>query len=66
MSNQPKINLTLSNNDKLFEYAGWLAILVTWFFVLTNYAALPETIPTHFNAAGEADGLKKRGCLVYY
>ena len=35
--------------------AGWLAFIGLWILVLSHYGNLPETIPTHFNAKGEAD-----------
>lgn len=56
MNNRPKKELKLSNNDTLFERIGWLAFFALWILVITNYVSLPNTIPIHFNHAGQVDG----------
>lgn len=56
MEERPKIKLKLSKVDKIFEIAGWLSIISLWGLTITNYANLPETIPTHYNGAGQANG----------
>lgn len=56
MKDRPKLKLQLSPADKLFEILGCISILVIWVFTLTNYSDLPDTIPTHYNENGEADG----------
>jgi uncharacterized membrane protein len=47
-----KLNIT----DKIFEAAGWLAVLAIWVLTISAYSKLPEIIPIHYNGAGEADG----------
>jgi len=55
MNDRPKIKLKLTRTDKVFEILGWILMLVIWALTLSNYATLPETIPIHYNSAGEAD-----------
>jgi len=55
MEERPKIKLELTTADKTFEIIGWLLVISVWGLTITNYANLPETIPTHYNAAGQAD-----------
>lgn len=56
MNNRPKIELKLSKTDILIEVFGWLAFFALWVLVITNYTSLPNTIPIHFNHAGQVDG----------
>lgn len=53
---RPKTKLIPTTSDKLVDLLGWLMLLTLWAFTVINYSNLPETIPTHFNGAGEADG----------
>ena len=64
MSEQPKIKLKLTTTDKAFEVLGWLFILAIWVLTLTNYTNLPDTIPTHFNGAGQADGFGHKAMIL--
>lgn len=52
---RPKINLKLTNLDKGFEIFGWFLLVGVWIFTLINYFGLPQTIPIHYNGAGEVD-----------
>lgn len=56
MKRRPRIKIELTTADKIAEAAGWSILLVSWIWVAIHYAQLPETIPTHFNAAGKVDG----------
>lgn len=56
MEERPIIKLELTTADKTFEIIGWLLIISLWGLIITKYAHLPETIPTHYNGAGQADG----------
>lgn len=55
MEERPEIKLKLSIVDKTLEIIGWLLIISVWSLTITNYANLPETIPTHYDWAGHAD-----------
>ena len=56
MDERPKIKLDLTNTDKVIEFTGWTLLIGTWILAILSFSDLPESIPTHFNGAGEADG----------
>jgi uncharacterized membrane protein len=64
MEERPKIKLELTLSDKTFEIIGWLLICVVWALTITNYKSLPDIIPTHYNAAGIADGFGKKWMIL--
>lgn len=53
--NRPIIKIEFTLNDKLIEIFSWLLFVLMWVIPIISYSLLPDTIPTHFNAAGEAD-----------
>jgi len=55
MEEKPKIKLKLGAADIFLEMLGSLAIVALWGLVISNYSSLPDSIPTHFNAAGSPD-----------
>jgi uncharacterized membrane protein len=57
---QTRIKIELTANDKIVEIIGWFALAAIWAMVITSYPKLPNTIPTHYNAVGEVDGLGNR------
>lgn len=63
MSERPKIKIPLQPADKILEVMGYVALAVFWIFVSYAYSVMPETIPTHFNLAGEADGFGDKGTI---
>jgi uncharacterized membrane protein len=56
METRPKIKSEQTTADRIIEIAGWLSLALIWFITLFFYKKLPATVPTHFNAAGTADG----------
>lgn len=64
MKKRPKIHLELTVIDKLLEIVGWIAVLLMWALLLSQYAKLPEIIPIHFNAAGKADGFGNKATIL--
>jgi uncharacterized membrane protein len=60
MEERPKIHLKLTTVDRAFELIGWLSIMAIWILTITNYNNLPDTIPIHFNGAGQADGFGEK------
>ena len=56
MEERPKVKIELTIADKTFEIIGWLLIISIWGLTIANYANLPDTIPNHYNGAGQADG----------
>jgi uncharacterized membrane protein len=61
---RPKLNIQLTPIDQIFELLGWGVLLALWIWTGTSYSSLPDTIPTHFNAAGEADGFGTKVSIV--
>ena len=61
---RPKLKIQLSPMDQALELLGWGVLLVLWVWTGTSYSSLPDSIPTHFNAAGEADGFGNKASIV--
>lgn len=53
---RPRLKPEFNRQDQAAELIGWSALVCVWLVVLFHYASLPEIIPIHFNAKGEADG----------
>ena len=64
MKNRPRLKLELTTTDKVIEVLGWTVIIGTWVMIFYNYSSLPETIPTHYNAAGEVDGYGNKSHII--
>lgn len=64
MEERPKIKLELTSADKTIEIFGWLLVIAVWALTITNYAILPDTIPTHYNAAGQANGIGGKATIL--
>ncbi len=60
---RPKIKIELRPWDKMMEASGWMLLLAFWLYTFANYPQLPDTIPTHFNALGEADGFGDKSSI---
>ncbi len=61
---RPKLKIQLTTTDQIFELLGWGVLLALWVWTGTSYSSLPDSIPTHFNAAGEADGFGKKASII--
>ncbi|GAP42842.1 hypothetical protein TBC1_11982 [Lentimicrobium saccharophilum] len=48
----------------VLESAGWVVLAATWLFVLISYEHLPYIIPTHFDAAGQADAYGAKSAIL--
>jgi uncharacterized membrane protein len=60
---RPRIKISRTAGDwaiDLFAFAFLVALVA---IPAVNYASLPDTIPTHFNAAGQPDGYGGRDTL---
>lgn len=55
MKNQPVLDLPKSESEIWLDVASWLFVTLGFALALGYYSDLPEQIPTHFNASGEAD-----------
>lgn len=56
MNDHPKVDFPTRNSVKFINILSVLSILGTLIYVIVVYPTLPDTIPSHFNALGEADG----------
>ncbi len=56
MQTRPKLKLELTPVDKTAEIVGWVIMVVVWVITMTNYQNLPDIIPIHYNATGQAEG----------
>jgi uncharacterized membrane protein len=61
---RPKLKIQLTPTDQVFELIGWGVLLALWIWTGMSYSSLPDSIPTHFNAAGEADGFGKKASII--
>ena len=52
---RPRISLSWEPMDLVTEIINITLLILMWSYILMNYSDLPDIIPTHFNAAGEAD-----------
>lgn len=55
MENRPKIEIKLTQTDKVIEAIGYLILVVFWINSIVSFPSLPENIPIHFNGLGEVD-----------
>ena len=60
MGERPKIKLDLTSADKAIEFTGSTLLIGTWILSIICFSDLPESIPTHFNGAGKADGFGEK------
>lgn len=63
MHNRPRIKLEWERPDYMMEIAGWFLLAAAMFVSVYFYPKLPDIIPSHFNAAGEADGWSGKGTI---
>jgi uncharacterized membrane protein len=61
--NRPKLKLTRKPLDWTIEFLAFLFLLIQIVIPIVYYNQLPETIPTHFNGAGQPDGFGSRSTL---
>lgn len=54
--NRPKIELEWTTYDRILEGLAFVGLLFLVLLPMVYYSELPDTIPKHFNARGEADG----------
>jgi len=57
---KPKIEIQLTASDKIIEVTGYVMLAAMWCLVVYFYNNSPDTVPIHFNLAGEADGYGSR------
>ncbi|MEH6747663.1 MAG: DUF1648 domain-containing protein [Maribacter arcticus] len=60
MGEGPKVKLDLTNTDKVIEFTGLTLLIGIWILAILSFSDLPESIPTHYNGAGEVDEFGER------
>jgi len=60
MERRPRIKIEMTITDKAIELIGRLALLTIWVLTISSYSNLPDTIPTHYNGAGQIDGFGRK------
>jgi len=64
MQERPRLKIELTISDKIFEFVGWLLVILVWGLTIMNYSNLPNTIPTHYNALGQADAFGGKASIL--
>lgn len=64
MEERPRIKIELTITDKVFEVLGWFAVLAIWIITIASYSGLPNTIPIHYNGAGQVDGFGEKESIL--
>lgn len=62
-ANRPRLKIKRTTVDWFIEFAAFSFVIILILLPIINYNHLPETIPVHFNAAGEPDGFGSRSTL---
>ncbi|WP_250434037.1 DUF1648 domain-containing protein [Hanstruepera flava] len=57
---RPRIKVPFEGIDIFLELVSITLLLLIWIYVFIEYNNLPETIASHFNAKGEADGYSNK------
>lgn len=60
---RPKIKVPLETLDIIVELINIAILILLVIYTIMNYLELPETIATHFNAKGEADGFGNKSTI---
>lgn len=60
---RPKLKIELDTSDWVIEIVGAFFMILMVGFPIYYFNELPETIPRHFNAAGEPDGFSQKNII---
>lgn len=55
----------MSSLDLKREFPIWVIIIIPIAYLVYIWGSLPETVPIHFNASGEADGWGSKNTLIW-
>jgi len=55
LETRPKISIDLTKVDRMLEVLCIIMLILLWIATIAGFSKLPDQIPTHFNAAGQAD-----------
>ena len=65
MDERPKIKIKYKTADWLFEISAWLIFTILWWLTISNFQGLPDSIPTHYNAAGIPDDYGPKSSVFF-
>lgn len=65
MEAEPKIQIALTPTDKKLEMSSLIALIILWIMTIWSFFILPDTIPIHFNAVGEANGFGAKATIFF-
>ena len=60
---RPKIKVPLEGVDIILDILSATVLILLTAYTVISYSELPETIPSHFNAYGEADGYSNKNMI---
>lgn len=60
MEARPKLTIELTKVDKTLEGLCLIILILLWLGTIAGFSKLPDEIPSHFNAAGQADDYSKK------
>ena len=63
METRPKIKPRLSRLDRALEGLCLVILILLWIGTIAGFSKLPGQIPSHFNAAGQADDYSSKGSI---
>ena len=63
MEVRPKITLKLTKVDTVLEGLCLIILTLLWTGTIAGFSKLPGQIPSHFNAAGEADDFSNKSTI---
>jgi uncharacterized membrane protein len=66
MEKRPKVKLEFTTTDRAVELASWLLLATVWGLALISYGELPDRIPIHYSAVGEADGFGRKENILTF
>jgi len=55
MEARPKLTIELTKVDKTLEGLCLIILILLWTGIIAGFSKLPDEIPSHFNASGQAD-----------
>lgn len=61
---RPKFNIPRTPVELLLQVVAFAGLVMVFFFVIQSWSALPDIIPTHFNAAGQVDSRGSKSTLL--
>lgn len=60
MEARPNIKIELSNIDKILEILCLAILVLLWLGTIVFFSKLPDQIPSHYNASGQADDFSSK------